>query len=132
MTVLDYTPCGLSVVQGFKKTGRQVEGENFISFKDTQKLHNGIIVRVCGTYWDMLELKHLKLPQTLYQIALQEKLVERTYLQKGKTHPVFGSPSAQQHQVKFTDKGKSYVLTGKAGSVYNWAKELFEEKTNEQ
>jgi hypothetical protein len=76
----------------------------------------------------MLELKHLELPQSLYQIALQEKLVERTYLQKGKTHAMFGNLLVQQHQVKFTNKGKEYVLTGKAGSVYNWAKELFEEE----
>lgn len=131
MAVLGYTPRGVSAGRGFKKTGREVEGENFISFKDAQKLHNGITVRVCGNYWDILELKHLQLPQDLYQLALQEKLVECTYLQKVKPLKGLSYPLAQQNQVKFTDKGKGYILTGKAGSVYNWAKGLFEEKVDE-
>ncbi|AUR84771.1 hypothetical protein NVP1063O_104 [Vibrio phage 1.063.O._10N.261.45.C7] len=130
MAVLGYTSCGVSANRGFKKNGRHVEGENFISFKDAQNLHNGITVRVCGNYWDMLELKHLQLPQDLYQLALQEKLVECTYLQKVKPLRGFSYLLVQQNQVKFTDKGKDYILTGKAGSVYNWAKELFEGGSN--
>ncbi len=94
-----------------------------ISFKDAQKLFNGITVRVCGNYWDMLDLKHLEIPQDLYQSACSNRLLEHTYLQKVKG----AGFKVTQNKVKFTQQGvevykeRWYDLLGED---YSWIKEV--------
>mgnify|MGYP001434418825 FL=1 len=83
------------------------ESAMYISFKDAQSLHNGITVRVCGDYWDMLGMKHLQLSQESYREALKCRLVERTYLQYHKKGSNKGRVIPQQHLVKITDVGKN-------------------------
>lgn len=124
MAVLGYVPRDISICKGFKKERKKVEGVNFVSFSDAQELHNGVTIRICGSQWDMLD-KHLKLPSMLYQIAFQHKLVEKTYLQKSKSGLI-----VQNHQVKFTEGGKDYILAGKAGKAYSWAEDLFKENND--
>lgn len=125
-TFMDYLGYHREFVRLGGYTKREFLGNNSvhnISFNDAQKLFNGVTVRVCGNYWDMLDLKHLQIPQDLYQSACSFKLLERTYLQKVKGVGF----KVTQNQVKFTKKGievykeRWYDLLG---DDYSWIKEV--------